>query len=221
MCAHEKLAPAAQLLDLPHERALVGCVLDGARTCLCHHMSTQAYDARRYGRSGTHPELRRVGVVWHWYVYFDVVGRTSPLELGFDLHHVLYTGALVVLDLKNVVNTIVAPVGRTGTHGSLNPDQWFHGRTEPVAHQLKLTVWRDERYLHELPSAWSDPIHGARRATLTVRSFSNRDNRTHWWNLTSSISIAFPRAASKKSELIDPVLRHYAVHPNAETTRAR
>ena len=27
-----------------------------------------------------------------------------------------------------------------------------------------------------------------------VRSFSNLDSRTHWWNLTSSISIAFPRA---------------------------
>lgn len=28
-----------------------------------------------------------------------------------------------------------------------------------------------------------------------VRSFSNRESRTHWWNLTSSISIALPRAA--------------------------
>ena len=28
-----------------------------------------------------------------------------------------------------------------------------------------------------------------------VRSFSNRARRTHWWNLTSSISIAFPREA--------------------------
>ncbi|ANB10945.1 hypothetical protein AWJ20_3739 [Sugiyamaella lignohabitans] len=25
-----------------------------------------------------------------------------------------------------------------------------------------------------------------------VRSFSNRDRRTHWWNLTSSISMTFP-----------------------------
>lgn len=29
-----------------------------------------------------------------------------------------------------------------------------------------------------------------------VRSFSNRDKRTHWWNLTSSISMAFPLAAA-------------------------
>ena len=29
-----------------------------------------------------------------------------------------------------------------------------------------------------------------------VRSFSNLDNRTHWWNFTSSISIALPRAAA-------------------------
>jgi hypothetical protein len=28
-----------------------------------------------------------------------------------------------------------------------------------------------------------------------VRSFSNRDSRTHWWNLTSSISMALPRDA--------------------------
>ena len=28
-----------------------------------------------------------------------------------------------------------------------------------------------------------------------VRSFSNRERRTHWWNLTSSISMAFPLAA--------------------------
>jgi hypothetical protein len=32
-----------------------------------------------------------------------------------------------------------------------------------------------------------------------VLSFSNRDNRTHWWNLTSSISIAFPLAAADRS----------------------
>lgn len=29
-----------------------------------------------------------------------------------------------------------------------------------------------------------------------VRSFSKRDRRTHWWNLTSSISIALPRDAA-------------------------
>ena len=28
-----------------------------------------------------------------------------------------------------------------------------------------------------------------------VRSFSKRDNLTHWWNLTSSISTALPRVA--------------------------
>lgn len=33
-----------------------------------------------------------------------------------------------------------------------------------------------------------------------VRSFSNRDRRTHWWNLTSSISIALPRAAGVSGE---------------------
>jgi len=36
-----------------------------------------------------------------------------------------------------------------------------------------------------------------------VRSFSNLESRTHWWNLTSSISIAFPRAAAMKQYIRD------------------
>lgn len=102
---------------------------------------------------GTDPKLGRVRVVWHRYVYFDVVCRTSPLELSFDLDHVLYTGALVVLDLMPVYLQHSCCSRKNGTHGSLDPDQWLHRRAQPVAHQLKLTVWWNERYLRGKRSA--------------------------------------------------------------------
>lgn len=47
VCAHEELAAATQLLDLPDERALVRRVLDGARTCLDDGISARAYNVRR------------------------------------------------------------------------------------------------------------------------------------------------------------------------------
>ena len=39
---------------------------------------------------------------------------------------------------------------------------------------------------------------------LIVRSFSNRESRTHWWNLTSSISTDLPRVARPVVSLSDP-----------------
>lgn len=50
-----------------------------------------------------------------------------------------------------------------------------------------------------------------------VRSFSNRDNRTHWWNLTSSISIALPLDAVDKTpstdeKRIEEYLTHFVLY---------
>lgn len=127
-----------------------------------------------WARWGTDPELGRISVVWYRYVDLDVVCGTSSLELCFDFDHVLYPTTFVVFNLKETQHECTCCKSiRQLTAAST---------------QTRGLTGVESRY--DMSS--NSPSGGMNEM---VRSFSNRDRRTHWWNLTSSISIAFPRAA--------------------------
>ena len=67
-------------------------------------------------------------------------------------------------------------------HSSLGSDQGFHQCWKMVQHELKLAIGR----INDM-----------------VQSFSNCEFfRTHWWNVTSSISIALPCAVQPMHNLV-------------------
>lgn len=120
--AHEELLPATELLDFPDYGGLFGGVVHGSDVCA---------------------EAGGVCVFGDGDEDFDVVGGAATFELGFGLC------LLVVIrlcskrkgrDLEHVFNS------RPGVrfHQTLHPDQRFHLRVQPVAHELKLPIRRNK-----------------------------------------------------------------------------
>ncbi len=99
--AHEELASAAKLLDLPHKGRLVGHVLHATCRCLYIPLSRQQTVLLTKRSESIHPEPRCIGIVGYWHVDLDVVRGTPALELRLDLDHILNPAPLMMLDLHH------------------------------------------------------------------------------------------------------------------------
>lgn len=78
----------------------------------------------------------------------------------------------------------------------LGPDEWLDLCVDPIREPVQRSLRRSAIYSisDQACSTHSVKVPSGGMHEI-VRSFSNRERRTHWWNLTSSISIAFPRDA--------------------------
>lgn len=108
---------------------------------------------------GTHSKLWCIGVVRYWYVNLDIVCRASPLKLCLNLHHVFDPAAFVMFHLLVLSWSIYI----------LN---WKYELTA-ASTQTRGFTGVERRY--DINS--NSPSGGMKEI---VRSFSNRERRTHW-----------------------------------------
>lgn len=168
--SHHQVLATGQLLDPPHERRLFRNIVHGP---------------------DCGAELGRVGVFGDGDVDLDVVSGRPALELRLDLcvAQALGSEAGSSEEAEKVSNRAGKKRGllaRTLTMYSIRLPECC---SMSASAQINGLTWVLSRY--DMSS--NSPSGGMNEM---VRSFSNRDRRTHWWNFTSSISIALPREAS-------------------------
>ena len=165
--SHQVVLSSSERLDLPDERSLLGSVVHSSDGGLSKRRRDDDDGQLREGgekKERAHPELWRIRIVWHRHQDLDVVGRTTSLELSSDLDDVLHSRSSMVLHggceqrakkagvssgsrrvssrSKNSRRTRWkgGEIGRT-----FHPDQRLDGYRQSIAHQLELSIRRNER----------------------------------------------------------------------------